>query len=1829
MIELMRRIGFPPFKRNRRAKMSRQSVRSALRHWGEPLEVRAMMAVDMLNTAAIDAQPAYTTTSDTFSLLSALSRGGGALLAQAGLPAPSSTSNKPSGKPVASPVLPAVSEDLILRYDPSQLGAEGVLSSSADAPEGEAGDVTITIGDGVFVIYNTNTGVVRVDSNKSLSTVEIVSKSGIFTGSPATNLGGSFDVDTDFKIFKLSPLTTGGQPIGFGSLSFGPVAQKNLTDAFVRNDLTIQGSLVPNGGLSSKTVRIEVFPSDLSGNRIETLGVGQEFELRATVRDVRATAFQTGGNVGVFAAYFDVEWDENLAEAVGQPTFAAAFNNAKSGTVGDGSLDEVGAVSTGTTPTDTSTQLLFRQRMRATGGGNLKFTLNAADILPQHQTLVFGGTASVAVDQIAFDDDDDVTIADTPTAPDLAAFAKALADAGVKFYGAGWCPNCTDQKELFEDGQKFLPFIESTNPDRTANSIAIANNITSYPTWVFPDSSRLVGLQTLQALSDAADIPIPQSNSPILLPLDTVSLLGGSPLHVPLDGYDPNGGTLTYTVTSSNPSLVNAQLLTGNPSMMIDVEGFGKMVFELFEDESPRVVERITSLAEDGFYDGLKFHRILNNFVIQGGDPKGDGTGGSDLPDFDDQFDVDLQHNRTGILSMAKGGDDTNNSQFFITEGAARHLDFNHSIFGQLIEGESNRDNISNTAANSSGVPTIPVLMETVTVFDDVENGLLRLSAAEGATGSADITVTVRDAEGHESTKTFAVNVTADGSDGGPFLKDIPELSTLGNTPLTFTLEAVDAENDPVKFSALTSDQNISITVNENTGVVTVTPDDGFVGDATATVRVTGAERSDTQDLYDSQVITIHVLPNTPTVDLLPVSDTGISSTDDITKATELQFQVSGVASGAVVKILADGNEIGQGTATGSTITITTSNLSALGDDTYAITAVQTVNNQDSDPSTAIQLQLDQTVPAAFTSTAPTAGVSQQLIEYDAENPEEGDNGFRYSLENGPSGASIDPDTGEFTWTPTSSQVGIAQFGIVATDVAGNTRTQNVSIDVDAQELLSIRLQFTDANGDPITAVATGQAFNLQVLVQDLRGTSTDLRGVFAAYVDVNYPSALLQVTGNIAYGSSFPNGHFGSTTTAGLINDVGGTAGTTPLGVAEFLLFSVPMVGNAAGVANLTMDGADDLPQLDSLLSGLDDALTTDQIVFGTGSLNVVDMTFAVADEFEVSEDSEPVTLDVLDNDIPVPSTSTLTIDSVTEAAHGTVTISTDQSELIYTPNDNFQGTDTFTYTIKDSAGDTSTATVTVDVTDVNDNPVANDDSISVAEDSPSTSLTVLANDTSGDDVGETLVVSDVGAASHGTVTIATDGKTLNYMPTANYSGTDTFTYTLSDGRGGTDTGQVSITVTAVNDAPTATRDIRSMNEDAVLTLTLDDLLGNDTAGAGETDQTLTVVSVDTATDGTVTLSGNTITYTPPANFAGTAAFQYTIRDNGTSNGQASPLTAVGTVTINVNNVNDAPDAVDDTASAQSAAGSIQISVLANDTASPDTDETLTVTAVSAGSNGGTIAIATDGKINYTPAANFTGTETFTYTLSDGHGGQDTATVSVTVQNFVPGGIRGSVFVDSNNDGLISIGESSLSGVKLILAGTDNSGNAVNLQAFSDANGNYAFTSLAPGNYTVTQQQPSFTVDGIDRADASNSSNVQVSGDKYTVVLPTAGLGENAQLNFAERSLEPKFSIWQALASGRGNGLYTSVHQDNGQEWIQVGSGWNNVEVTNVAFNDSLTQVTITILQNGQTLRATVPRSDHSRIQVIGQDGQSYLVRIKGSRTDFNFQAVTGNSGA
>ena len=112
----------------------------------------------------------------------------------------------------------------------------------------------------------------------------------------------------------------------------------------------------------------------------------------------------------------------------------------------------------------------------------------------------------------------------------------------------------------------------------------------------------------------------------------------------------------------------------------------GSIKLKLFEDKVPRTVENFTKLANDGFYNGLKFHRVINDFMVQGGCPQGTGTGGPGYS-FDDEFHEDLKHDGPGILSMANSGPNTNGSQFFITHVATPWLDNKHSVFGQVVDG--------------------------------------------------------------------------------------------------------------------------------------------------------------------------------------------------------------------------------------------------------------------------------------------------------------------------------------------------------------------------------------------------------------------------------------------------------------------------------------------------------------------------------------------------------------------------------------------------------------------------------------------------------------------------------------------------------------------------------------------------------------------------------------------------------------------------------------------------------------------------------------------------------------------------------------------------------------------------------------------------------------------------------------------------------------------------------------------------------------------------------------------------------------------------------------
>lgn len=119
----------------------------------------------------------------------------------------------------------------------------------------------------------------------------------------------------------------------------------------------------------------------------------------------------------------------------------------------------------------------------------------------------------------------------------------------------------------------------------------------------------------------------------------------------------------------------------------------GNISLELFADLAPRTCANFEELTQKGFYDGLSFHRVISDFMIQGGCPQGTGTGGPGYT-FEDEFHPDLRHDGPGVLSMANAGPNTNGSQFFITHVATPWLDDKHSVFGRVLEGQSVVDTI-------------------------------------------------------------------------------------------------------------------------------------------------------------------------------------------------------------------------------------------------------------------------------------------------------------------------------------------------------------------------------------------------------------------------------------------------------------------------------------------------------------------------------------------------------------------------------------------------------------------------------------------------------------------------------------------------------------------------------------------------------------------------------------------------------------------------------------------------------------------------------------------------------------------------------------------------------------------------------------------------------------------------------------------------------------------------------------------------------------------------------------------------------------------------------
>ncbi|PKQ62801.1 hypothetical protein BZG02_11425 [Labilibaculum filiforme] len=292
-------------------------------------------------------------------------------------------------------------------------------------------------------------------------------------------------------------------------------------------------------------------------------------------------------------------------------------------------------------------------------------------------------------------------------------------------------------------------------------------------------------------------------------------------------------------------------------------------------------------------------------------------------------------------------------------------------------------------------------------------------------------------------------------------------------------------------------------------------------------------------------------------------------------------------------------------------------------------------------------------------------------------------------------------------------------------------------------------------------------------------------------------------------------------------------------------------------------------------------------------------DAPIAKNDSYTVDEDAV-LSDNVMTNDLGLGDPPVVVI-SNTNPANGVLVINAN-GNFTYTPTSNFNGTDSFQYTIQDIDGDQSTATVTITVNSINDLPIANNDTYTTPEDTQ-LNANVITNDQNLFDLP--ISISLVSNVSHGTLTLNTNG-TFSYLPNSEYFGVDNFTYKLTDGNSDAVTANVKITITFINDgAPVAVNDNTSTNEDTPVTI---NVLANDSDIDGnQTIDKASVLIYSAPTNGTLTQNFTTgeVTYTPNTDYTGSDSFTYTIKDN--SGSESNEATVSITVTLD----NDPPIAI------------------------------------------------------------------------------------------------------------------------------------------------------------------------------------------------------------------------------------------------------------------------------------------------------------------------------
>ena len=744
----------------------------------------------------------------------------------------------------------------------------------------------------------------------------------------------------------------------------------------------------------------------------------------------------------------------------------------------------------------------------------------------------------------------------------------------------------------------------------------------------------------------------------------------------------------------------------------------------------------------------------------------------------------------------------------------------------------------------------------------------------------------------------------------------------------------------------------------------------------------------------------------------------------------------------------------------------------------------------------------------AFTSPPTTTDASHVIVEDTPKaitlsaTDSDGDP-LTYTIVSGPTHGALSGTAPNLTYTPAANYFGPDSFTFKVNDGTQDSNTSTVSLTISAvndapvandssvttneDTAVAVPLSASDAEGTALTytiidlpahGVLTGSGAN-QTYTPDANYHGTDS---FRFFVNDGQKSSLpATVTVTLDPVDDVPAPMPLSKTVA-----EDGSVALTLIGndfddgdVLSFAVVAGPTHGTLSGSApNLTYTPAPNYHGGDSFTWRVSDG--TNDSAPGPVSITVTpvnDAPIANAQTTSVAEDGS-VAITLTGSDVDGDG---LAYAIVSGPTHGTLTGS--GAVRTYTPAANYHGPDAFSFQVADGTVSSSPATVSITVTPVNDAPVANAQSKSVAEDG-SVAITLTGTDAEGD----ALTYSIVAGPTHGTLTGS--GAARTYTPDANYNGPDAFTFRVNDGTADSPTATVSITVTPVNDAPVAIAQSKNVAEDGSVAITL---TGSDVDG-----DALSFIVVVGPAHGTLGGTAPDLTYTPAANYHGPDAFTFRVND-GTAN------SANATVSITVTPVNDAPTAV---AQSKTVAedGSASITLAGTD---PDGDP-LTY-AVAGGPTHGTLG-GTAPNLTYTPAANYNGPDAFTFTVNDGTTTSTAATVSITVipVNDAPVAIAQSKTVAEDGSVAITLTGSDVDGDTLsfsVASGPAHgalTGTAPNLTYTPAANynGPDAFTfTVNDGTATSTAATVSITVTPVNDAPVAIAQSKTVAEDGSVAV--------------------------------------------------------------------------------------------------------------------------------